>query len=450
MEKRSSFSGRIGFVLAAAGSAVGLGNIWRFPYLAAQYGGGIFLLVYLILVVSFGFTIMTAEIAIGRKTGLSAIGAFKALNKKYAFIGILATIVPIIILPYYSVIGGWVMKYCAVYITGQHSAAADGNFFSNFTSSTVEPLVWFLLFVAVTFVIVLLGVKHGIEVANKFLMPVLLALSVFVAIYSATLPGALDGIKFYLLPDFSRFSAKTVLAAMGQMFYSMSLAMGIMITYGSYLKKDTNIEKSVKQIEYFDTGVAFLAGMMVIPAFFAFSNGDTSSLNAGPSLMFITLPKVFEEMGMSTVVGIGFFVLVLFAALTSSISLMETIVSIVIDKFKLKRSVACLLVFGLVLLMGIPSSLGFGAWSGLSIGNMTFLDIMDFISNSVLMPIVAFLTCIFVAYVIGTKAVKDEVKLSSEFKREKVFDVMIKYIAPICIIAILVTSVLDGFDIFNL
>lgn len=450
MEKRSSFSSRIGFVLAAAGSAVGLGNIWRFPYLAAQYGGGIFLLVYLILVISFGFTIMAAEIAIGRKTGLSAIGAFRALNKKYAFIGILATIVPVIILPYYSVIGGWVMKYCAVYITGQHSAAAGDNFFANFTASTAEPLVWFLLFVAVTFIIVLLGVKHGIEVANKFFMPVLLALSVFVAIYSATLPGAVDGIKYYLLPDFSRFSAKTVLAAMGQMFYSMSLAMGIMITYGSYLTKDTNIEKSVKQIEYFDTGVAFLAGMMVIPAFFAFSNGDASSLNAGPSLMFVTLPKVFEEMGMSTAVGIGFFVLVLFAALTSSISLMETIVSIVIDKFKLKRPVACLLVFGLVLLMGIPSSLGFGVWSGLSIGSMTFLDIMDFISNSVLMPIVAFLTCIFVAYVVGTKAIKDEIKLSSDFKREKVFDVMIKYIAPVCIIAILVTSVLDGFDIFNL
>ncbi len=447
MEKRSNFTSGLAFVLAAAGSAVGLGNIWRFPYLAAKYGGGIFLLVYLVLVVTFGFTLMVAEVALGRKTGLSAIGAFKVLNKKYCFIGWLASLVPIIILPYYSVIGGWVLKYLGAYLGGAHTAMADGNYFTNFISSTSEPLLYFFIFAAITFFIVLLGVKKGVEATSKFLMPLLVLLSIVIAVYSVTRPGAMEGLVYYLKPDFSKFSVNLVLAALGQMFYSMSLAMGIMITYGSYMKKTANLEKSVRQIEWFDTGIAFLAGLIIIPAVFAFSNGE---VNAGPGLMFMTLPKIFEHMGLSTLIGVLFFVLVLFAALTSAISLMETIVSILQDRFKWKRPVCCIVVFIGVLILGAPASLGFGSWSSFTVLGLSILDFMDFVSNSVLMPIVALLTCVFVAWIIGTKAVAEEVKLSSDFHGEKLFNVMCKYIAPICIIAILISSVLNALGIITL
>ena len=454
MEKtRSSFTGKLGFVLAAAGSAVGLGNLWRFPYLAAKYGGGIFLLVYLVLVVTFGFALMAGEIALGRKTGLSAIGAFQKLNKKWKFLGILTSLVPIIILPYYSVIGGWVTKYFVTFLSGHHMEASSDDYFGGFIGQTFEPVLWLAIFGVITFVIVLCGVKRGIETANKFMMPILIVLCVAVCVYSCTLPGALEGVKFYLIPDFSRFSINTVLGAMGQMFYSMSLAMGIMITYGSYMKKETSIEKSVSQIEIFDTGVALLAGLMIVPAVFVFSGGDQSAMQSGPGLMFQTLPKVFDSMGggqFGQIVGALFFLLVLFAALTSAISLMETVVSIVIDKFHVKRAVACIIVFIGMMLLALPSSLGNGVWSHIQILGMDFLTFFDFISNSVIMPIVALLTCIFIGYVVKTQLVVDEVKSSSKFSREKLFVVVIKYIAPIFIVAILVSSVLSGLGIITI
>ncbi len=445
-KKRSSFSGKIGFVLAAAGSAVGLGNIWRFPYLAAKYGGGIFLLVYLILAVTFGFALMTAEIALGRKTGKSAIHAFGDLNKKFGFVGLLASLVPMIILPYYSVIGGWVAKYLTVFVSGGAHASAQDGFFESFIAQPLEPLGWFLLFIGATAVIVLFGVEKGIEKVSKFMMPVLVVLTIGIAIYSMTMPGAMAGVKYYFLPDFSKFSATTVLAAMGQLFYSMSLAMGIMITYGSYMKKDVSINSSVSQIELFDTGIAFLAGLMVIPAVFSFSGGDETALGKGPGLMFITLPKVFDSIpgAMGTVIGALFFILVLFAALTSSISLMETVVSIFRDKFGWGRKLTCLIVAIGSIALGIPSSLGFGVWSHINIGGNTFLDMFDIFSNSILMPIVAFLTCIFIGYVIKPQTLIDEVEVGGKpFKRKGLFTVMIKYIAPICIVLILVSSVLD-------
>ena len=446
-ENRSSFTGKLGFVLAAAGSAVGLGNIWRFPYLAAKYGGGIFLLVYIVLAVTLGFGLMTAEIAIGRKTGLSSIGAFKALNKKYSFIGWLAALVPIIILPYYSVIGGWVTKYLFAFISGNGVAAAGDEYFGNFISQTGQPILWVMIFIGITALVVLCGVEKGVEKVSKFMMPILVVLSIVIAVYSVCLPGAGAGVLYYILPDFSKFSATTVLAAMGQLFYSMSLAMGIMITYGSYMKKDVNLESSVSQIEIFDTGIAFLAGLMIIPAVFVFSGGTPEALGKGPSLMFVTLPKVFETMWGGQVVGIAFFVLVLFAALTSSISLMETVVSIVCDKCKIDRKLSCLIVFIGAVLLGLPSTLGYGLWSNVTIIGLQFLDFFDFISNSVLMPVVALITCIFVGYILKPQTLIDEVELSSKFKRKKLFVLIIKYIAPICIVLILISSVLDALGI---
>ena len=267
---RSNFTSKIGFILAAAGSAVGLGNIWRFPYLVAQYGGGTFLLCYIVLAVTFGFALMTAEIALGRKTRLSAIGAFSALNKKYRFIGVLAALVPILILPYYSVIGGWVIKYFTVFISGQAAQAAEDTYFSEFIGQTGQPIFWFSLFMIFTAIVVLFGVEKGIEKVSQFMMPVLVVLTIGVSLYVLTIDGAWEGVKYYIMPHMSDFSLKTLLAAMGQLFYSMSLAMGIMITYGSYMKRSTNLEHSVRQIEIFDTGIAFFAGLMIVPAVFCF------------------------------------------------------------------------------------------------------------------------------------------------------------------------------------
>ncbi len=449
-EKRSSFTGKIGFVLAAAGSAVGLGNIWRFPYLAAKYGGGMFLLVYLILTVTFGFALMTAEIAIGRKTGLSAVGAFKALNKKFTFLGYLAALVPIIILPYYSVIGGWIVKYLVTFISGNGIAAANDSFFGGFISGAAEPIGWFLIYLGLTALVVLFGVEKGIEKVSKFMMPVLIFLSLFIAIYNMSLPGAMKGVLYYITPNFKDFSVTTVLAAMGQLFYSLSLAMGIMITYGSYMKKDVNLESSVRQIEIFDTGIAFLAGLMIVPAAFVFSGGTAEGMAKGPTLMFSVLPQVFEKMLGGQIIGSLFFILVLFAALTSSISLMETVVSILCDKLKIGRKTSCLAVFILSVVLGIPSALGYGLWESVTIIGLPFLDFFDFISNSVIMPIVAFFTCIFVGYIIKPKAVEEEVELTGKFKSKKLFNVVIKYIAPICIILILISSVLDAFGIVKM
>ncbi len=448
MNQRSNFTSKIGFVLAAAGSAVGLGNLWRFPYLAAQYGGGTFLLVYLILAVTFGFALMIAEIAIGRKTGLSAIGAYKALNKRFGFVGVLTALVPIIILPYYSVIGGWVIKYFVTFVLGSAHVAADDSYFGGFIGSPVEPIGWFLLFIALTSVIVLFGVEKGIEKVSKIMMPVLVVLTLGIAGYVVTRPDALDGVLYYLKPNMKDFSPTTVFAAMGQLFYSMSLAMGIMVTYGSYMKKDNNMESSVRQIELFDTAIAFLAGLMIVPAAYTFYGGSTEELKKGPTLMFVILPKVFDQMPgiMGTVIGVAFFLLVFFAALTSSISLMETVVSIIMDKTKWGRKLTCIVVFVFSLLMGIPSSLGFNVWGHITFLNgLTFLDLFDFVSNSVIMPIVAFFTCVLVGFVIKPKTIADEVKeTDGTFKSEKLFTVMIKWIAPIFILAILVFSVAEG------
>lgn len=442
-DKRGGFTGKAGFVLAAAGSAVGLGNIWRFPYLAAKYGGGIFLLVYAILTFTFGFTLLSSEIAIGRKTGKSVIGAFRSLDRRFSFIGYIEALVPIIVAPYYSVIGGRVFKYFVVFASGDMDRAVEGEFYKNFVSSNYEPIFWFLLFVLFTIVAVLLGVEKGVEKINKIMMPLLVLLTIFIAIYSLFMPGAIEGLIYYIKPNFSAFSGETLLAAMGQLFYSMSIAMGIMITYGSYMKKDSDISSCISNIEIFDTGIAFLAGLMIVPAVFVFSGGSTEALSEGPGLMFVTLPKVFSSMSGGNIVGAAFFLMVLFAALTSSVSMVETIVSIFCEKFKIKRKTACLIVFLICITLGIPSSLGSGMWSHIKVLGYSFLDFFDFLANNILMPISALITCIFIGYVINPKVITDEIEKTKEFKRKGLYIFMVRYVAPVCIIFIL----LSGFGI---
>lgn len=450
-EKRGGFGSKIGFILAAAGSAVGLGNIWRFPYLAAKYGGGIFLLVYLIFAVTFGFTLMITEIAIGRKTGKSVIGAYKDVNKHFAPLGWIAAAVPALILPYYCVIGGWVMKYMVEFVSvhGHRIATetyGDSNlsFFENFISHPLQPTIFFVIYVIINASVVMLGVQKGIETLSKFLMPVLLILIFGIGIYTLTLDGALEGLKYYVLPNFKDFTfeqlLKTIVGAMGQLFYSMSLAMGIMITYGSYMRKEDALEQSVRQIEVFDTFVAFLAGLIIVPSVFVFSGGNTDQLNAGPSLMFKTLPAVFDSMPAGDIIGGAFFILVTLAALTSSISLMETVTAVVMEKFRLNRVASCFVVIGITLVLGMLSVLGYSSWSEVKLLGMQFLDFFDFITNNVMMPILAFFTCILIGYVAKTSYIEDEVLHGQDrFSAKHLFRIMIKFVCPVCMIIILLT-----------
>lgn len=451
-EKNSKFSSRLGYVLAVAGSAVGLGNIWRFPYLAAKYGGGIFLLVYLILTVSFGYVLIVSETALGRMTQKSPIGAFKSFGQGiwYKIGGWINAIIPILIVPYYSVIGGWVIKYFVEYIKGNVNVLAQDNYFNNFISDSFNVEFWFIIFALFAFITILGGVKNGIERSSKIMMPILVVLAIMVVIYSVTRPGAIEGVKYFLIPNFEDFSIMTIVATMGQMFYSLSIAMGILYTYGSYLEKDVDIEKSTKQVELFDTAIAILAGLMVIPAVFAFSTEAAESLQAGPSLMFITLPKVFASMGAGTIAGILFFLLVFFAALTSAISLLETSVSSLSQQFHISRNKAIVIMAFVMLAFGTTSCLGYGVWDFISIFGMAFLDFYDFLTNSIMMPIAALATCILIIKVVGFQKIIDEVKISSPFKREKMYVFFMKYLASFFLIIILLSSVASVLGIISM
>lgn len=451
---RASWSGKLAFVLAAAASAVGLGAMWRFPYLAAKYGGGTFLLVYLVFVFTIGISLLLLETALGRKTGQSAIGAFKAFGKKYAFIGFLMSAVPFIIVPYYCVIGGWVTKYLTAYAAGSAGALTDGGgYFTSFIANGPESVVFMLVFMAITYFIVALGVNKGLEKANLIMMPALIIVAAIIAVYAMTQPGAIDGLAFYLIPDFSKFSPELVIAALGQTFFTLSLAMGIMVTYGSYLDKSTKLTSSVAQIAGSTFGVSLLAGFMIIPStFVAMGSGEAVAENSGPSLMFIVLPQVFEGMGdIAPVVGVGFFILVLFAALTSALSLVETCTSIVQDATHCTRKKALATVIVWTTLMGVVVTLGYSSLSFVQpLGEgSTILDFLDFISNSVMMPIVALLTCIFIGWIVGPKVIEEEVALSAPFKIRRVWAVTIKYIAPVVLVIILVAYVASAFGLFS-
>ena len=450
-KNRSSFSGKLGFVLSAAGASVGLGNIWRFPYLAAKYGGGIFLLVYLILALTFGFSLMITEIAIGRKTRLSCIGAYKALDKRFGFLGWLAAFVPFIITPYYCVIGGWVIKYLVEYFMGHGQALASDEYFSGFISNGLSTEICFLVFTFITLGIIYAGVRNGIERVSKFMMPILVFLSILIAVYSVTRPGALKGVKYFLIPNIENFSWMTVVSAMGQMFYSLSIAMGILITFGSYMKKDTSIEKSTENVEIFDTAIAIMAGLMIIPAVFAFSGGNAETLKSGPALMFITIPKVFANMGFGTAIGVVFFLLVLFAAVTSSIALTESAVSTFEDELHWSRKKSTVFMGMVMLLLGTLSCLGYGPLANFKILGMQFLDFFDFITNSVMMPIAAIATCLLVSKVVGVDKIEEEItKDGQAFRRKKIFCFMIKYLCPLFAAIILISSVANAFGIITM
>ncbi len=453
MEKRNSFSGSIGFVLAAAGSAVGLGNIWRFPYLAAKDGGGLFLVVYLILALTFGFTLLVTEIAIGRKTKQGCLTAYGKINKKWSFLGPIATIVPFMILPYYCTIGGWVLKYFYVFITGQAASSAGDAYFTDFLGNPTEMIIFNVIFLLATCVVVFRGVNKGIESLSKVLMPILLFLIVGISIYSLTINAngrsGIDGFLYYVVPDVSGKSVgdifTVVMDAMGQLFYSISVAMGIMVTYGSYFKDKDNMMRSVNQIEIFDTVVAFLAGVMIIPAVFVFLGPE--GMAGGPGLMFVAMPKIFSSMGIAgTIIGVVFFLMVLFAALTSSVSILEAIVSSLIDKTGTTRKKATVYEGAIAMAIGVLICLGFNILGFIKLdlpGNKgaELLTIFDYLSNNILMPIVAILTCILIGWIAKPKTVIDEATKNGErFGRKYLYIGMVKVVAPVLLITLLLGS----------
>lgn len=452
-EKRSTFSGKLGLVLSAAGASVGLGNIWRFPYLAAKYGGGIFLLIYIILALTFGYTMIIAETTIGRMTRKSPVGAFRKFGSSiwHKFGGWINAIIPILIVPYYSVIGGWVIKYLVEYVKGNGHALASSDYFSTFISNGVSTELCFIAFALMTLFIVFAGVKNGIERVSKIMMPILVVLSCVITVYSVTRPGALEGVKYFLVPNFKNFSWMTVVTAMGQMFYSLSIAMGILITFGSYTEKDVSIENSTENVEVFDTAIAIMAGLMIIPAVFSFSGGNMETLKAGPSLMFITIPKVFASMGLGTGIGIIFFLLVLFAAITSSIALTESAVSTFQDELHWSRKKSTIILGIIMIGLGTLSCLGYGPLSNVTIIGMQFLDFFDFLTNSVMMPIAAIAICIFVSRVVGLEKVEAEItKDGNSFKRKKIFNFMIQYLCPIFAFIILLSSIANAFGFISM
>ena len=443
MAERHLFSNRMGFILATAGAAVGLGNIWRFPYLAAEYGGGIFLLIYLLLVVTLGFTIMITEIAVGRSTGCGVLGAFAKISRKWRFIGYLSLMVPCIILPYYSVIGGWVMKYGFEFITGGGAGIASNaeGFFAAFTGSIASPIFWSVLFILITAVIMLFGVKKGIERTSRVLMPVLFVMLIGLAIYCICMPGGLDGLAYYLYPDFSKFSFEAVVAAMGQLFYSLTLGFGVMITYGSYLAKKENLEKSVHIIEIFDTGVAVLAGLLIVPAAFVFSGGSPESLGAGPGLMFEALPQVFETFPGGDIVGALFFICVFFAALTSAICMYEVPVAALMEKFSIRRPAAVGIVTVFSIVVAVFVCLGYNVLDFIAIAGYNIFGMLDFFANSLLLPVVAILTCLLIGWIVKPKVVIDEIEDGGHvFKMKKVYLFVLKYFAPVAITLILLSN----------
>lgn len=447
--KKSSFSGRLGYVMAVAGSAVGLGNIWRFPYLAAKYGGGIFLLTYIILALTVGFALLVSETALGRKTGNNPIKAYKMLGaKKLKIGGWLNSIIPMLIVPYYCVIGGWVCKYLFEYLRGSSHLLTQDTYFSSFISSSLSPAFWLIVFAVLTFIVVIKGVEKGIEKVSKVLMPILVIIAIFISVYGLMTPGAIEGLKYYIVPDFSNFSIMTVIAAVGQMFYSLSIGMGILFTYGSYMKKEVDMEKAISQVEIMDTLIAFLAGLMIIPAVFAFSGKE--SLNAGASLMFITMPKVFDSLQLGGFIGLVFFLLVLFAALTSAISLMECSVATLMEQLHISRKKASFVMIGEMLLLGIPISLGYGVLGWIQPLGMTLLDFFDFMTNSCMMPVAALSTVLLIIFVTKISTVSDEVKISSAFKREKIYNFVMKYICVPTLIVILLSYILSTFGIITL
>ena len=442
-EARDSFSGKIGFILTAAGAAIGLSCLWRFPYLAAENGGGLFILTYIVLLAALGIPLLITKIAIGRKTQLGVLGAFKKLNPKFSFIGGLCLLVIGLVQPYYSVLGGEVTNYTFMYLIGQGAAVAEPGYYDTFISLTAEPLFWFAVFVILTGIVCLFGLKNGVERICKYLMPIEAVILVLLAIYCLTLPGAFEGLYYYLAPDFSTFSPNTILVAMGQVFYSLSLGFGIMLTFGSYLSKKINLVNAACSTGFFTFLISFIAGSVIIPASFLYTNGNPAVLGSGS--IFSSLPMVFQTIPLGWIIGAIFFILLFFAALTSNIAALEVVVAAFKDRFGIKRPVTVLIGTVYTLAIGSIICLGYGPLSWIHIGDLHLLEIFDKISGDFLLPVIALLVCIMVGFFLKRDVILDELKLFTRFRHDKLYLFMIKYFCPICIIIIFISNIIGAF-----
>lgn len=444
MKKKEQWSSGFGFIMAAAGSAIGLGNLWKFPYITGTNGGGLFLLIYVIFLVLLGIPILLAETAIGRHAGLNAVDSCSKIKKGWGFVGGIGILGAFMVLSAYNVVGGWVIKYILNSIKG---AELNADSFTAYTAQTFEPVLWTFIFSAVTAAIVLKGVSGGIEKVSSVLLPVLLFFLIGLMIYSLTLPDAIEGVKYFLVPDFSNINsvgdiAHIALNAMGQVFFSLSLGMGTLITYGSYLDKSSDLTSNTITIVILDTLVALISGLVIIPSVFSFGLEVTS----GPGLIFSTLPQVFAQMSGGRYAAALFFILVFFAAVTSAISLLEVITSWFEAKTGLSRTASAIICAAGTFAVSCIASLSFGALSDLTIGGMVFFDLINYLADKIIMPLGGIFICILVGYLWGIKPASEEISNGGrlKFRFRPVFAAAIKYVAPALIIIIFISSLFSS------
>lgn len=442
-EQRINFSSKLAVVAAAAGSAVGLGNIWRFPYELGQYGGAAFLIIYLVFVIILGMPVMLSEFVIGRMGQSDTVGSFKKLapKGKWWMIGVMGVLTSFLIMGFYSVVAGWTMEYIFQAVSDQFvnkDTATLTQVFVNFSTDTWRPIIWLVLFMVISAGIIMLGVKDGIEKSTKFLMPLLVVIIIALGIRAVTLPGGTDGLRFLFQPDFSKITSGVVLSAMGQAFFSLSLGMGCMITYGSYISKKNHLSHTVVEVTMMDTLIAVLAAVAIFPAVFSLGINP----GYGPELVFITLPNVFANMPGGYFWSILFFILLCVAALTSAISLMEVIVAYLVEEMKLKRLTATIWVSVIIIFFGVLASLSFGAWKEVKIFNMGFFDLFDNITSKIFMPLGGLLISVFTGWFLSKKKIKEELSTHGRFPTRyfNAYIFLIKYITPICISLVLLNQ----------
>lgn len=445
-QPRDNWGSKLGFVMAAAGSAVGLGNIWKFPYTAGESGGGAFVAIYLLFVIFIGFSVMLTEFAVGRKTGLSAVGAFKSTDRRWSFVGVIGVVSGLLIMGFYPVVGGWAIAYIYKISTGLLSTPeAIGDSFGSFISNPIQPLFWMGLYLVFNILVVIKGISGGIEKAGKILMPLLFAILIIVAIKGLSLPGAAAGLEFLFKPDFSKVDSTVVLAALGQAFFSLSLGMGCMITYGSYLKKKENLVQTTAMVTAMDTAVAILAGVAMFPAMFAFSMEPA----AGPGLIFVVVPQLFAEMGgiVGLLLALLFFVGLSVAALTSSVSLLEVVVSYLIDEKGMKRSTAVFSASAVMAVLCIFASLSLGGL-GPTLFETGAFDIFDLLTDKIFLAVGGMLVCIFAGWRLSRSELEKEITNDGEFKFPLfgLWYSLVKYVIPFAIAIVAIAGVKAGFD----
>ena len=445
---RDTLGGRLSAILVAAGSAVGLGNIWRFPYIAGENGGGAFLIIYIACIFLLGLPVLLAEFSVGRHTQKNAVGAYRSLSKKWTFIGYNGLIAPFVVLGFYFVVAGWTLEYFGVSVTGHigeyASSAVNAELFDKFTLDPLRPIIYTLIFILITHLIIVMGVQKGIERSAKFLMPMLFVVLIVLALRSMTMPGGVEGLKFFFKPDFSKVTAATFLNAMGQAFFSLSIGLGCMVTYASYFKPDTNLQTTALHVILLDTLVAILASIMIFPAVFSVGIEPTS----GPSLVFVTLPSIFNTMNLKTLWSSAFFLLLAVAALTSTISLHEVLTAYISEEWKMTRKKAARLTTMLVTVVACVSSLSIGIWKQYTICGLTFFDLLDFLSANIVLPLGGLVTSVFVGWYMDRKILHDQITNNGKLPSflYKLTTVLLRYVCPFFLTVIF----LYNLGLFNL